>query len=104
MGIWKIPASIPNVTSWSKRAAGAVAIMLTFLPADERTKGTCILFKKLSQSLYIPETFSIPPPFLSVHLALLSFLVSSLKPQSSGRETALNTLALPPLGAALFQD
>ena len=58
MGIWKIPASIPNVTSWSKRAAGAVAIMLTFLPADERTKGTCILFKKLSQSLYIPFLLS----------------------------------------------
>ena len=66
-----------------------------------------VVLKHLENRLilgHLPETFSIPPPFLSVHIALLSFLVSSLKPQSSGRETALNTLALPPLGVALFQD
>ena len=66
-----------------------------------------VVLKHLEDHLilgHLPETFSIPPPFLSVHIALLSFLVSSLKPQSSGRETALNTLVLPPLGAALFQD
>ena len=51
----------------------------------------------------ITETFSIPPPFLSVHVALLSFLVSGLKPLSSGCEIALNTLALVPLGAVWFQ-
>ena len=52
---------------------------------------------------HLPESFSIPPPFLSVHIALLSFLVSSLKPLPSSCETALNTLALAPLGAVLFQ-
>ena len=52
---------------------------------------------------HLPETFPIPPPFLSVHVALLSFLVSSLKPLPSCCETALNTLALGPLGAVLFQ-
>ena len=46
---------------------------------------------------HLPETFSILPPSLSVHVALLSFLVSSLKPLSSGCETALNTLALASL-------
>ena len=52
---------------------------------------------------HLPETFPIPPPFLSVNVALLSFLVSSLKPLPSFCETALNTLALGPLGAVLFQ-
>ena len=66
-----------------------------------------VLLMHLEDDLFLghlPEIFSIPSPFLSVHVALLSFLVSSLKPLSSGCETALNTLALPPLGAALFQD
>ena len=52
---------------------------------------------------HLPESFSIPPPFLSVHIALLLFLVSSLKPLSSGCETSLNTLALAPFGTILFQ-
>ena len=37
------------------------------------------------------ETFSIPPPFLSLHLVLLGFLVSNLKSLSSSCENALNT-------------
>ena len=52
---------------------------------------------------HLPETFSILPPSLSVHVALLSFLVSSLKPLSSGCETALNTLVLAPFATVLFQ-
>ena len=44
---------------------------------------------------HLPETFPIPP-LLSVHIALLRFPVSSLKPLSSGCENALNTCAFPP--------
>ena len=44
---------------------------------------------------HLPENFPITPAFLSVHGALLSFLVSCLKPLSSSCETAL---ALAPLG------
>ena len=52
---------------------------------------------------HLSETFSITPLFLSVHAALLIFLVSSLKPLSSHCENTLNTLALAPHGAVLFQ-
>ena len=52
---------------------------------------------------WLTESFSITPLFLSVHVALLSFLVSGLKPLCSGCEIALNTLACVPLGAVLFQ-
>ena len=52
---------------------------------------------------YLPETFSIPPSFLSVHVALLGFLVSILKPLSPDYEIALNTFALDPLRTVLVQ-
>ena len=68
-----------------------------------------VVLKHLDDHLilgYLPETFSIPPPFLSVHIVLLSFLVSSLKPSSSGCENDLNRLAHVPLGAVFchFED
>ena len=62
-----------------------------------------VVLKHLEDHLildHLPEIFPIPSPFLSVHIALLSFLVSILKPLSSGCETALNTFALVPLGAS----
>ena len=65
-----------------------------------------VVLKHLEDHLilgHLPETFSIPVPFLSVQVALLNFLVSSLKPLSSGCENALNTFVLGPHGAVLFQ-
>ena len=65
-----------------------------------------VVLKHLEDHLildHLPEIFPTPSPFLSVNVALLSFLVSSLKPLPSFCETALNTLALGPLGAVLFQ-
>ena len=56
-----------------------------------------VVLKHLEDHLilgHLPETFSIPPPFLSVQVALLSFLVSSRKHLSSGCENVLNILAL----------
>ena len=68
-----------------------------------------VVLKHLEDHLilgHLAETFSIPAPFLSVHVACLSFLVSSLKSLSSDCENALNTLALAPLGAVFchFED
>ena len=65
-----------------------------------------VVLKHLEDHLilgHLPETFSIPVPFLSVQVALLNFLVSSLKPLSSGCENALNTFVLGPHGTVLFQ-
>ena len=65
-----------------------------------------VVLKHLEDHLildHLPEIFPIPSPFLSVHIALLSFLVSSLKPLSSGCETVLNTLAFAPFASVLFQ-
>ena len=46
-----------------------------------------------------PGILSIPLPLLCLHIAVLTFLVSSLKPLSSGCENALNIFAVGPLGA-----
>lgn len=48
---------------------------------------------------HLPGIFSIPLPLLSLHIGVLTFLVSSLKPLSSGCENALNIFAIGPLGA-----
>lgn len=54
MGFAKISGSIPNIISWSKRAAAALAIMPAFQPAEEKTKkGIRLLFKNLFQKLHI---------------------------------------------------
>ena len=68
-----------------------------------------VVLKHLEDHLilgHLPETFSIPPPFLSVQVACLSFLISSLKPPSSGCENARNALALAPLAVVFchFED
>lgn len=64
-----------------------------------------VLLTQLESHLILDnlETFSIPPSFLTVQVACLCFLVSSLKHLSSDSETALNTLALASLGTSLFQ-
>lgn len=38
IGICKVSGSIPNITSWSKRAAVAPAIVPTFQATEEKTK------------------------------------------------------------------